>query len=304
MDIRYIDRVTKKEETEKVYGKFFIEFFYGNHLYSKLFAFVLNVICKIPFFSHLYGELQKSHRSKRKVKPFIKDYHVDPSEFLEPVDSFGSFNDFFIRKLKPTARLMDESLDVAILPADARYRVYSNIHAVDGFLVKGKKFSLEKLVGSATIAHKYLYGSMVFARLCPVDYHRFHFPFNCIPSQARLINGALFSVNPIALKKNIDIVTENKRMITELQTKHFGTVLYIEVGATYVGSICQTYTPEQHYAKGEEKGYFEFGGSMLILIFPPFHIQFDQDLLDASSRGIEVKGLLGQSLGRAISSNQ
>lgn len=218
------------------------------------------------------------------------------------MESFGSFNDFFIRTLKPSARPIDEDLDVAILPADARYRVFSNIHSADGYWVKGKKFSLEKLIGDDTLAHKYLFGSMVFARLCPVDYHRFHFPFNCVPNKARLINGPLFSVNPIALKRNINIVTENKRMITELQTKNFGTVLYIEVGATYVGSIRQTYTPNQHYAKGDEKGYFEFGGSMLILLFPPFHIQFDQDLVNASERGIEVKGLLGQSLGRAVSS--
>ncbi|HSX12753.1 MAG TPA: archaetidylserine decarboxylase [Rhabdochlamydiaceae bacterium] len=302
MEIRYIDRVTKKEEIEKVYGKFFIQFFYGHHAFSKIFAFALNLICRIPFFSRLYGRIQKNGFSKRKIKPFIEEYQVDATEFLEPVSSFNSFNDFFVRKLRMSTRPMNEDIAVAVLPADARYRVYANIHGSDGYLVKGKKFSLEKLLDNATLAHKYLYGAMVFARLCPVDYHRFHFPCHCVPNESRLINGALFSVNPMALKRNIDIVTENKRMITELQTKHFGTVLYIEVGATYVGSICQTYTPGQHYAKGDEKGYFEFGGSMLILIFPPFRIQFDQDLLDATQRGIEVKGLLGQSLGRALSS--
>ncbi|HSX03929.1 MAG TPA: archaetidylserine decarboxylase [Rhabdochlamydiaceae bacterium] len=301
MAIRYIDRITKKEEIEKVYGRFFIEFLYGSNLIFRFFAyFLVRLICQIPFFSRLYGQIQKSSYSKKKIKPFIEEYHVDATEFLEPIESFGSFNDFFIRKLKASVRPMNEDLDTAVLPADARYLAFSNIHNSEGYLIKGKKFSIEKLIGDATVAHKYHFGSMVFARLCPVDYHRFHFPCNCTPSKPRLINGALFSVNPLALKKNIDIVTENKRMITELYTKNFGTVLYIEVGATYVGSIHQTYTPEQHYAKGEEKGYFEFGGSMLILIFPPFSIELDQDLLAATQRGIEVRGLLGQSLGRAL----
>ena len=107
-------------------------------------------------------------------------------------------------------------------------------------------------------------------------------------------------VNPIALRKNIEILTENKRMITHLKTEHFRTVLYIEVGATYVGSIHQTFEAEKHYGKGEEKGYFSFGGSCIILLFEPFRVQFDADLLEASEEGIEVLGKMGQSLGRAL----
>ena len=107
-------------------------------------------------------------------------------------------------------------------------------------------------------------------------------------------------MNPIALRQNLDILTENKRMITSLQTRYFGTVLFIEVGATYVGTIHQTYTPGVPCAKGDEKGYFSFGGSCLILLFEPNTIQFDQDLLDYSAKTIEVRGLLGQSLGKSF----
>jgi phosphatidylserine decarboxylase len=300
MQIRYIDRKTKKEEVEKVYGRFFIEFFYGTHLFSKCFAFLLQLICRLPFFSWLYGRMQKSRRSRRKIIPFIKDYQIDASEFLEPVENFASFNDFFVRRLKPPARPIDQDEMVAIMPADARYRVYSDLDACDGYLVKGKKFSLKKLLGSKELAQAYRHGGMVFARLCPVDYHRFHFPCDGVAHTAHLINGALFSVNPLALRRNMDIVTENRRMVTMIETKQFGTLLYLEVGATYVGSINQTYTPGAFCAKGEEKGYFAFGGSMLILLFPPSRIQFDADLLEASAQGIEVRGLLGDSLGRAI----
>jgi len=300
LKIYYIDRITKKEETEKVYGGFFIRLFYGKGLFSKLCSFFL-VFYKLPWISALYGALQKTSFSRRKIRPFIQKYHVDPSEFLEKVEAFDSFNDFFIRKLKPGVRPLVHGNDIAVLPADARYLVFPHVQQAEGFLVKGEKFSLEKFLQSKTLAHKYSQGSMVIARLCPVDYHRFHFPCNGIPEESFLIDGSLYSVNPLALKKNIHIFTQNKRMITPFHAKAFGTIAYIEIGATHVGSIHQTFVPREHYAKGDEKGYFSFGGSALILLFEPFKIQFDQDLLEASRRRIEVRGLLGQSLGRTLS---
>lgn len=301
MDIYYINRQTKQREKEKIYGKFFIELLYGHNLFSKIARFLfLGLFCRLPFFSKLYGFFQKSSLSKKKITPFIKEYGVDETEFLDPVNSFNSFNDFFIRKLKPSARPITNGNDVAVLPADGRYLVYPNLERSERFLIKDKEFSLETILQDQLRAHKYLQGSMVLARLCPVDYHRFHFPCNCVPSQAKLINGPLYSVNLLALKKTISILGENKRVITELHTKDFGTILFIEVGATYVGSINQTYSPNEPYAKGDEKGYFAFGGSCLILLFEPFRIQFDQDLIDASFQGIEMRGLMGQSLGRSL----
>lgn len=188
---------------------------------------------------------------------------------------------------------------VAVMPADARYLVFPRIDQSDGFWVKGKTFSLSTLLQSPQLAKRYCQGAMVIARLCPVDYHRFHFPCECVPTQATLMNGPLYSVNPIALKRNIGILSENKRMVTELKTQHFGKVLYIEVGATYVGSIHQTYAPNHLQPKGAEKGYFSFGGSCLILLFEPGKMIFDQDLIDISAKKMEVRGLLGQSLGVA-----
>jgi len=301
-DIRYIDRTTRIEHTEKVYGKVFIEALYGTSVLSRIFsAIFLPFFSRFPIFSRLYGALQKSKISRRKVLPFIRKFGVDASEFLDPPSSFASFNDFFIRKLKPSARPVASSHDIAVLPADARYRVYENVHAAEGFLVKGHKFTLEELLGSVRLAHIYKYGSMAIARLAPVDYHRFHFPVNCLPGDPREIPGPLYSVNPIALRRDIDILSRNKRTITHLYTKSFGTVLYIEVGATYVGTIHQTFIPEERYAKGDEKGYFSFGGSCIILLFEPHRIEFDRDLVDATHRGLEVLGKFGQSLGRALS---
>ncbi len=136
---RYIDRKTRQEVTEKVYGKFYIDLLYGTSWFSHLLSFlILPFFAHINFLSRLYGALQKSPLSKKKIKPFIEKFHVDASEFLDPIDSYSSFNDFFIRKLKPTARPITPGDHIAILPADGRYLVYENIEKTDGFFVKGK----------------------------------------------------------------------------------------------------------------------------------------------------------------------
>lgn len=295
--MKYIDRVTKKENQEKVYGDFFIRLLYGKGRFSHHLA---HLISRFTFLSKLYGACQKAPWSRPKVKRFIRNFHVDTSEFLDPVSSYRSFNDFFIRKLKPSCRPINPDPRTAILPADARYLVFPNIDHSQGFFVKGKKFSLPSLLQDNTLANEFAHGTMVIARLAPVDYHRFHFPCDGTAHTPHLIPGHLYSVNPRALQKHSEILTENKRVITPISTTHFGTVLYIDVGATYVGTIHQTFTPETFQKKGNEKGYFSFGGSCLILLFNPGTIQLDQDLIDASSRGIEVLGQMGQSLGKQI----
>lgn len=300
-EIIYIHRTTRKQEKERVYGQAMLELFYGQGGISRVISFLfLPLLVRFSFFSKCYGWLQKCRYSRSKIKPFIDLFEIDSSEFLKPLDAFTSFNDFFIRKLKPGARPLAGDEELAVLPADGRYLVYPEIALSDGFFVKGKQFSLEQLLGCSQLARRYAHGSMVIARLCPVDYHRFHFPCDNIPKQPKLINGPLYSVNPMALKRNIEILSENKRVITALHTKLFGVVQYIEVGATCVGSICQTFVPGQACVKGEEKGYFEFGGSCLILLFEPGRIVLDQDLIEASAQKIETLGLLGQSLGRCV----
>lgn len=296
--IRYIDRISGEEKQEKVYGGAFIQLLYGPSLLSRFLGkLFLPLISRFSFPSKLYGALQKTAWSQSKIQPFIKIFQVDASEFQDPVSSFKSFNDFFIRKLKPSARPFVEDEQTAILPADARYLVFPNIDHSQGFFVKGKKFSLATLLQNSQLATQFAHGSMVIARLAPVDYHRFHFPCAGFAHPPQPIAGSLHSVNPLALKKHGDTLAENKRMITQIDTACFGTVLSIEVGAVCVGTIHQTFKPETMQKKGAEKGYFSFGGSCLILLFKPGMIQLDQDLIDASSRSLEVLGKLGQSLG-------
>lgn len=296
--IDYIDRKTGRVAIEKVYGGKALKFIYGDDWVSKFLGTpLLHLLVKSSWFSSLYGYWQKHPISKKKIQPFIDNFQVDSQEFQENVQDFNSFNDFFIRKLKPAARPIAPGANTAVIPADGRYRFIADISLSEGFIVKGRKFDLATLLQNAELAKRYAHGSMVMARLCPSDYHRYHFPCDCLAGKSTLINGWLQSVNPIATKKRIQIFTENKRTLCELKTDHFANVLYLEIGATNVGSINQTYLAGQRQQKGAEKGFFAFGGSALILLFEPNQIIFDQDLLDACQNGQEVRCLMGQSMG-------
>jgi phosphatidylserine decarboxylase len=165
--------------------------------------------------------------------------------------------------------------------------------------VKGAKFNLEELLGDAALAARFAGGSMLISRLCPSDYHRFHFPVSGVPSEARLVKGDLYSVSPIALRRNIRYLVLNKRFVTLIESAEFGTVAMIEVGATNVGSIVQGYLPGRPAKKGEEKGMFSFGGSCVITLFAKGRITIDADIAEQSARQIETYARMGDHLGVA-----
>jgi len=298
MDNKFLfDREKKKKIVEKVYFKTALEFLYSSNFFSKFFLFFFT---KFSFLSKFYGFLNSKKTSKFKIKPFIKHFNIDEKEFEKNVDAFKSFNDFFIRKLKKEARKIDLDENTLTLPADGRFLAFSKISDIDNFSIKDQKFNLNKFLKDDNLTEKYLDGSMLLCRLAPDDYHRFHFPVDCSPTEAKLINGYLYSVNPIAIRKNIKILSENKRMITTLKTQRFSDILYIEIGATNVGTINQTFFPNTPYKKGEEKGYFSLGASSIVLLFEKNQIQFDDDLLKMSGENIETKAKFGSSFAKKI----
>ncbi len=296
--IYFIERETHEKKEEKVYGFFFVHLLYGNYPFSSFFGRLLQSIAKLPFISYLYGQIQRHSITKKKVKPFVEQYQINMNEAEKKVDQFTSFNDFFIRKLKKTARPIPTDTETAIIPADGRYLFVPNISKQDGFYVKGKQFSLKSFLKDSQLAKRYENGLMIIARLCPTDYHRFHFPCACIPEEPKLINGPLNSVNLVSLKQNIHVFSENKRMMTCLNTESFGQVLYAEVGAVCVGAIEQTFKPNERQGKGAEKGYFAFGGSSLILLFEENRLKLEDDLLKFPKH-MEIRCQFGQKLGTA-----
>jgi len=287
--ISFFNRLTQRVETEAVYGEGFLRFVYE----SPLGGLPLHALVKRAAFSSWYGQRMDVPGSRSKIAPFLATYGVDVSEFADAPDSFRSFNEFFYRQLKPQARPICAGENEIAFPADGRHLVLPDIAACADFFIKGIRFDLATLLGDADLAARYANGSMLISRLCPVDYHRFHFPCTGIPDAAKKINGPLYSVSPIALRKRPSILWENKREITTLRTPSLGDVLLLEVGATCVGSIVQTYTPGTTIAKGDEKGYFRFGGSCFITLFEPGKIRFADDLIEHSRAGREVYARMG-----------
>ncbi len=291
--VTFFDRATGEVRTEEIYGEASLRWAYENAL-GRL---ALEGVVKRAFFSRLYGWAMARPGSRGRILPFIEQYGLDPGEFAEPVDTFGSFNDFFIRHLKPEARPIDPAENAAVFPADGRHLGFPDLGAVDGIFAKGQRLSLEALLGDATLAARYARGSLVISRLCPVDYHRFHFSLDGVPGEPRVINGPLYSVSPIALRRRIGILAENKRVLTRFQSDRAGEVLLLEIGATNVGSIVQTAEPGQRVGKGAEKGYFAFGGSMTMLIFEPGRIELADDLVAQSREGRELYARMGERMG-------
>jgi len=292
--IRFWNRETGAIETEQIYGEKGLRWIYGTGL-GKL---TLHAIVKRALFSRVYGVLMDRASTRQKIDPFLEEYGLDPAEFADVPASYSSFNDFFYRKLKPTARPIDPDPNAVVLPADGRHLVLPKISEANGFFVKGQHFDLARFLGSAELGEGYADGALLFSRLCPVDYHRFHFPVAGTPGPARTLPGSLSSVSPLALRQRLAILWENRRVLTEIDTADLGRVLFVEIGATCVGGIEQTYEAGRPVAKGDEKGYFKFGGSSVAVVFERGRVTFDDDLVTRSAEQVEVYAKMGERIGQ------
>jgi len=184
------------------------------------------------------------------------------------------------------------------VPADGRHFAFAGASEIGGVFVKGQRFDLVRLLGDEALAARYAEGALVLSRLCPVDYHRFHFPAAGTPGEVTRIGGPLFSVSPLALRRKLAYLWTNKRTLTRLATRDFGTVLLLEIGATCVGSIIQTHRAGEPVAKGAEKGYFAFGGSSTITLFEPGAVRLAPDLLENAASQTELYARMGSLMGR------
>ena len=293
--IRYYHRYRKTVEVEQVYGERWMRFAYENPV-GRFFVWLL---ARRAFFSSWYGYRMKKPESALRILPFISKYDIDVDEFAKSPFDYKTFNEFFHRALKPAARPIAAGDDVAVFPADGRHLAFPDVEAATGFYVKGTKFSLGELLGDQALAAKFAGGAMLISRLCPVDYHRFHFPVAGVPDESTLIKGFLYSVSPVALKRRLSYLLENKRVVTRVESPDFGTVAMIEVGATNVGSIQQSFVPGRPVAKGDEKGLFAFGGSCVITLFARGRIRFDADIVAQSEQQMETYARMGDRLGVA-----
>lgn len=294
--IKYYNRKTKQYEIEQVAGDTYLNWTYSSPIGMKF----LEMFIKKKIFSKLYGIYCDSHISKKKIDDFIKTFNIDITESKISIKDFKSFNDFFTRKLNSNARPIDTNKDTLMSPGDGRLTAYQNIDMDKIVQVKGFTYRLRDLILDDKIASKFSNGTCLILRLCPTDYHRFHFIDSGICDQTKKIIGDYYSVNPAALKKIPELFCKNKREYALFHSQNFDDILYVEVGATCVGSIIQTYTPGKTVQKGDEKGYFKFGGSTIILFLKQGTVSIDKDILNQSKKGYETKIIMGEHIGKKL----
>lgn len=294
--IEYIYRKTGEKLIEKVPGEKYLKFLY----YNPFGELALNLVIKRKFLTWYYGKEMDKKSSVSKIKSLIESAGINMAESKKNIDEFNSFNEFFIRELKDGAREIDMNENTLVSPADGKIFVYETLSEVNKFFLKGDEFTLQEFFKDDFLAEKYKDGVFMIIRLAPVDYHRYHFPADGFINKSRLIEGYYYSVSPHAIKKNFRIYCENKREYSTLKTEKFGDIIISEIAATMVGGIIQSYTPDTFIKKGDEKGYFYFGGSTVIMIFEKGKVAVDKDLILNSQNGIETKVYMGEKIGVSV----
>lgn len=227
---------------------------------------------------------------------------MDITEVLLPVEKFRTFNEFFYRALKPEARPCSapDEPRVVVSPADCRSVVFDNLDDATSIWVKGREFSIARLLGDAypEDVARYQNGALGVFRLAPQDYHRFHIPVDGIMGEPKTIEGEYYTVNPMAIRSSLDVYGENVRVLVPIDSVAHGRVMVICVGAMMVGSTVITRKAGEKVARAEELGYFKFGGSTLLVLFEEGVVNFDKDLVDNSKGPLEtlVKNPRGHGL--------
>ncbi len=292
MQIQFIDRKSGEKITETPPGEGFLKFLYHNP-FGKM---AILPIAKRKFLSTWYGKKMDNPSSINKIEGFVKELGINMDEAEKSIKDYTSFNDFFYRKLKPTARPIENGF---VSPGDGKMLAFENIADIHNFFIKGRRFTLKEFLGNSALAEKHKNSSLIILRLAPNDYHRYHFPYDGTPSEMTKIKGDYFSVSPYALASNFTkVFCENKREYCILSSEEKGEIIIAPVGATMVGSIIETFTPNSEIKKGDEMGYFAFGGSTIVLLIDKDKITIDQDILDNTKNRIETFVKMGEKIGK------
>jgi phosphatidylserine decarboxylase len=284
--LSYRDRRTGALLSERVYAAGQLEFLYGTTTGRLLLEYVLSR----RTFSRVYGILKRTRRSRQQIQGFIDTLGVDTSELEKPIDAYASLDEFFSRRLRAGARPVDTSPDNLLSPCDGRALAWQRLGGRT-LVLKETRTTVDEIVGDRALANEFGDPAVLLVRLAAADYHRCHFPADGVAHPAQPVGSRLHSVHPIALDAGAPSFV-NYRMRTRIDTDAFGPILIVEVGALTVGSIVQTYTPSQ-VTRGQEKSYFRFGGSALLMLAQSNRVEFDEDLVRATGEGMESQVRVG-----------
>lgn len=264
-----------------------IDFLYGSAVGRLFLRFLIS-----PVVSKAAGVFLDSPLSVCLVRPFIRKNHLDLTDY--PKRRYRSFNDFFTRIILPKRRPVNPDSSKLISPCDGKATTFA-LHEDSHFTIKGCDYTLDTLLQSSELSCKYCGGWGVLLRLTVDDYHRYIYPVSGETGGHHHIPGVFHTVNPRAAAAQA-IYRENSREYTLIQTQQFGTVLMMEIGAMLVGRI-KNLQGASTVERGSEKGYFEFGGSSIILLLEKGHFIPDEDLVVHSANGEETVVKQGESIG-------
>lgn len=280
--MKYYNRSTQKVEETVEYQQKTLEFLY----HTVLGRVLLKLIVARPWFSRLRGIYQSSGASKKDIRPFAEKHHIELDD--GQLNSFASFNDFFTRKKQVVT---DNTPNGLVSIADSKMRYYKITDQLR-LPIKHSVYDIADIVGDKEIAEHFRNGTCIVFRLSVDDCHRYHYIDSGRLIAHRKIKGMLHTVRPISEK--YAVFARNTREVSLLDTERLGKVAQIEIGALLVGKIVNHGVTE--FTKMQEKGYFEYGGSTVVLLLSKA-VRFDEDIVRMNAAGIETQVHAGERIG-------
>jgi len=263
---------------------------------SKFGRFVVENVLKKEATNRWVGRFFDTELSALLIDYFVKEQGININEFAVPEGGYKTFNNFFHRKFKEGARPFFENPNELFSPAEGKVFAYEEINPNQLFQIKGRYFNLDDLVKD-NVLDKYGGGEMITIRLAPRDFHCFHFVDDGEITNFKEIGGDYYTVDRPGLLNVLNLFCQNRRDVTYIKTENFGDLIYVEVGATFVGSIKQKGSVGEAVERGKEKGYFKFGASTVILMLEKGKVKLRDDLVKNTRRSIETEIKLGEELG-------
>ncbi len=248
-----------------------------------------------PCISKAAGALLNTWPSTFFIDPFIKKNNITMQEYIPC--KYRSYNEFFTRKVRSEYRPIDRLAKNLISPSDGKVSAYS-IDSQSKFQIKNSYYTVESLLRDKKLAKEFVGGTIVIIRLTVDNYHRYCYVDDAKKGRNHFIKGKLYTVNPVILD-HVNIYKENSRSYCVLNTKNFGKMIQMEVGALMVGKI-NNYHREAVVRRGQEKGKFEFGGSTIVLLLKKDEVTIHEDILKNTNEGYETIVKMGECIGKAI----
>lgn len=242
--------------------------------------------------SRACGAFLDSRLSYFLIKGFVQKNKINLDEYQ--TEGIKTFNEFFRRKIKEGCRPYDLIPEHFCAPCDGLLSVWP-IRENSVIPVKQSSYTISSLLQNEELAAEYKDGLCLVFRLCVDNYHRYCYADSGKKSRNIFIPGKLHTVRPIALE-TLPVFTENCREYTTIESSVFGKLVQIEVGAMLVGRIVN-FEEEAIAERGKEKGFFEYGGSTIIILAKKDAVKINDDILQNSASGIETPVKMGMQIG-------